>query len=554
MAWPKSLDAAGIIGKLKEKIGSLQRQWRSTRLENERLRQEIEQLRRREKQLEWEQERLRQERERLREENERLKRQLEEAQRSSKRQAAPFSRGRQKANPQPPGRKSGAAYGQHHRKAIPQQVDEVITVPAPAQCDCGGKLEVESIQSQYQQEIVRQTIWRRFDIPVCRCQVCHRRVQGRDPRQTSDALGAAAVQLGSDALALAVQMNKGLGMPHADVAAVLWDGFQLQVNRSTLCRAVERVARRGEATWHALRDAARRSLVNGIDETGWNVAAQLRWLWVVVNEQVTFCDILPGRGFEQAASLLGADYEGWLTHDGWRVYYKFLRATHQSCNSHLLRRCKDMVQVASPVAARFPLQVKGLLGKGLALRDRYSHQEISLHGLWTATGRLEAKLDRLLARSYRDAANRRLANHLRRERPYIFTYLYCPGLEATNNAAERALRPLVVARKNWGGNRTEKGARAQAVLTSLLETAKQQRKNPLDLLIELLVGNDPGKILTLVPRTREVTQDSSPAPPPRAAIADRRLSPSRPECTVPLELVPLYGMPAPAGVLAAVQP
>jgi transposase len=308
MAWPKSLNAAGIIDKLKEKIGSLQRQWRSTRRENERLRQEIEDLRRREKQLEWEQERLRQERERLRQENERLKRQLEEAQRASKRQAAPFSRGRQKANPQPAGRKAGAAYGQHHRKAIPQQVDEVITVRAPAQCECGGTLEVESIQSQYQQEIVRKTIWRRFDIPVCRCQACHRRVQGRDPRQTSDALGAAAVQLGSDALALAVQMNKGLGMPHADVAAVLKDGFQLQVNRSTICRAVERVARRGEATWHALRDAARRSLVNGIDETGWNVAAQLRWLWVVVNEQITFCDILPGRGFEQAASLLGADY------------------------------------------------------------------------------------------------------------------------------------------------------------------------------------------------------------------------------------------------------
>jgi transposase len=551
MAWPKSLNAAGIIEKLKQKIASLQQQWRR---ENARLRQENERLRRREKQLEREQEQWQQERERLREENERLKRQLEEAQRASKRQAAPFSRGRRKANPKPPGRKSGAAYGQHHRKAIPKQVDEVIAVPAPARCACGGQLKVESIQPQYQQEIVRKTIWRRFDIPVCRCQACHKRVQGRDPRQTSDALGAAAVQLGSDALALAVQMNKGLGMPHADVAAVLKDGFQLQVNRSTVCRAVERVARRGEASWHALRDAARRSLVNSIDETGWNVAAQLRWLWVVVNDQITFCDILPGRGFAQAASLLGSDYEGWLTHDGWRAYYKFLRAGHRSCNSHLLRRCEDMVEVASPAAARFPLQVEALLEKGLALRDRYSRQEISLHGLWTATGRLEAKLDRLLARSYQDAANRRLANHLQRERPYIFTYLYCPGLEATNNAAERALRPLVVARKNWGGNRTETGARAQAVLTSILQTAKQQGKNPLDLLIELLVGNEPAKILALVPPTREASQDSSPAPP-RATMSDRRLWPSSPEFAVPLEFVALYATPASAGdASASVQP
>jgi transposase len=339
------------------------------------------------------------------------------------------------------------------------------------------------------------------------------------------------------------------------VAAVLQDGFQLRVNRSTICRAVDRVARRGEATWHALRDAARRSLVNGIDETGWNVAAQLRWLWVVVSEQVTFCDILPGRGFEQAASLLGADYEGWLTHDGWKAYYKFLRASHQSCNAHLLRRCEDMAKLASAAAARFPLRVQALLEEGLALRDRYEKQEISLHGLWTATGRLEVKLDRLLARNYQDSANRRLAKHLRRERPYLFTYLYCPGLDATNNAAERAIRALIGARKNWGGNRTPRGARAQAVLTSLLQTAKQQGKNPFEVVVELLCGRDPHPILALVPPSQEKPQDCSPHPPPWATVAKRLPSRSRAEGALPLESVALYATTDSAGgAVAPVQP
>ena len=214
-----ALDPIAALRKWKHKVASLQQRWREARQENERLREEIEQLRRREqqweqreKQLEQEQEQLRQERERLRQENEKLKQQLEEAQRANKRQAAPFSRGTRKPNPQTPGRKSGSAYGQRHSKAIPSKVDEVIPVPPPPHCECGGPLEVERIESQYQQEIVRQTIWRRFDIPICRCQKCHKPVQGRDPRQTSDALGAAAVQLGPDALALAVQMNKGLGM------------------------------------------------------------------------------------------------------------------------------------------------------------------------------------------------------------------------------------------------------------------------------------------------------------------------------------------------------
>src|SRR5207245_5110354 len=66
---------------------------------------------------------------------------------------------------------------------------------------------------------------------------------------------------------------------------------------------------------------------------------------ISVSARVTFCDILPGRGFPQAASILGADYEGWLTHDGWKVYYKFLRASHQSCLRHLLRRCENLIQI-----------------------------------------------------------------------------------------------------------------------------------------------------------------------------------------------------------------
>ena len=61
------------------------------------------------------------------------------------------------------------------------------------------------------------------------------------------------------------------------------------------------------------------------DETGWRVEAQLQWLWVVANEMVTVCEILPGRGFDQAASLLGGDYDGFLVRDGWRVYLKLCR-------------------------------------------------------------------------------------------------------------------------------------------------------------------------------------------------------------------------------------
>ena len=465
-----------------------------------RTREERDHARRQNEQLEQDNERLEEERQQLRKEVQQLRKELETAQRAARRQAAPFSRGKLKSHPKRPGRKSGAAHGPHHQRPVPDHVDEEINVSAPEQCPaCGGLLTVERVELQYQEEIVRRTWVRRFHVPVCRCAQCDQRVQGRHPLQTSDALGAAAVQVGPEAVTLGVLMNKSLGLPHADASSVLQQGFGLTVSRSGICRAIQRVARKAEATWHALRDAARRSALANIDETGWKVEAQLRWLWAVVTEEVTFCEILPGRGFVEAATILGADYAGWLIHDGWAVYYKFLKAAHQSCAAHLIRRCRDLAEVATPSAARFPLAVKQVLEEGLALRDRYLGQEISLRGLWTATGRLEAKLDCLLARTYKDAANRRLAKHLRHERPYLFTFLYCPGLvDATNNLAERVMRMLVVIRKNWGGNRTGNGARAQAILTSVLCTARQQDKDVFELLTDLLRSRQP-KLLDILP-------------------------------------------------------
>ena len=125
----------------------------------------------------------------------------------------------------------------------------------------------------------------------------------------------------------------------------------------------------------------------------------------------------------------------------------------------------------------FPRAVGHLLETSLELRDRYGRGEVSEHGMRTATGKLEAKLDRMLETRRQNPANHRLARHLEHERPWLFTFLHCPGLDATNNAAERAIRGMVIARKVWGGNRTWEGARTQQILVSVLRTCWQQGKD-----------------------------------------------------------------------------
>ena len=127
----KNLNPVRRIRELTEELGRARRERDQARKEAERLQKELE---------------------RLDEENQRLRKELETAQRAAKRQAAPFSRGQPKSDPKPPGRKSGAAYGRHYQRPIPDHVDEEIQVAAPEQCpECGGPLTVERVESQYQE-------------------------------------------------------------------------------------------------------------------------------------------------------------------------------------------------------------------------------------------------------------------------------------------------------------------------------------------------------------------------------------------------------------------
>jgi transposase len=290
-------------------------------------------------------------------------------------------------------------------------------------------------------------------------------------------VGVGSVQLGPEALTLAAILNKQMGLSLGHTRQVLSNGYALEVSRGGLYRALARMAGRAEPTYDGLVETARQAAVNGMDETGWKVGGRLQWLHVAVSAQVTVYAILPGRGYEQSVAILGAKYDGFLVHDGWAPYYRFQCAFHQSCLAHLLKRCREMAQIASPGALAFPRAVEQLLQTGLELRDRHECGAISAHGLSIATGKLEAKLDRMLETRRRNPVNHRLARHLEHERLWLFTFLHCPGLDATNNAAERAIRGMVIARKVWGGSRTWEGARTQQILVSVLRTCWQQGKD-----------------------------------------------------------------------------
>ncbi len=166
---------------------------------------------------------LEKENERLRRENEWLRRELEKALRAAKRQAAPFSRQAPQEHPRKPGRKAGRCYGRPHWRPIPEQLDETLEAPLSPHCPhCGGAVKVERVAEQYQTDLPPiRPHHIRFRVEVGRCQECGKRLQGRHPRQTSDALGVAASQLGPQAVAWAVLLAKGLGLSHDKARTVL---------------------------------------------------------------------------------------------------------------------------------------------------------------------------------------------------------------------------------------------------------------------------------------------------------------------------------------------
>jgi transposase len=423
----------------------------------------------------------------LRAQVERLTRSLDEQRRKGKRQAAPFAKGPPKPEPKKPGRKPGKDYGTKAHRQPPEQIDETYEAPLPDQCpDCGGDVKETHIDQQYQVEIPRRPIHRQFNIHIGCCAQCRRRVQGRHPLQTSDALGAAAAQLGPDAQAAVVDFNKQAGMSHGKISRVFQTLFGIKLSRGGSTQVVLRAAKRCEPVYTKICETIKESPWTVLDETGWHVGGNNAWLHGIVGENATVYVVDPTRSGVVAERVLGLDYAGIMIHDGWSPYDNFLCAEHQQCLGHLLRRSHELLETATRGAVCFPRKVTELLRQALDLRDRHAAGYLSDHGLAVCRGRLHSELLDALYPPKTNRANETFAQHLWNHKDDLLTFLKHPGLDATNWRGEQAMRFGVILRKVWGGNRTWIGARAQAVLMSVWRTCWQRGQNAVTFLSQLL--------------------------------------------------------------------
>ena len=439
---------------------------------------------------------------------------LADASRTAKRQAAPFSKGEPKKTPKKPGRKAGELHGTHvHRPPPPpEEIHETFEAPLPDECPhCGGALvEDDDVDEQYQTDLPTQPVRRKFRIHCGTCRHCKRRVRGRHPLQTSDAVGAAQSQLGPNAQAAIVYLNKHSGASYGKIADYLGVVHGINFRPSAGTRIVLRAADRLRPAHEEITQSIRDSKVIVPDETGWRIGGRPVWLHVAVGDEATLHHIDRSRSADSLEKIIGLDYSGFMAHDGFASYDRFVDATHQQCVAHALARARRLCETLVGRAQEFPRLVTALILSALAVRDAFLAGAMSQDELDEAhVQHVMAMLD--LTRGPRaNAENDRFARHLRRHWDKWFAFLSQPGLPATSNAAERGLRGPIVIRKMCGGNRTESGAEAQAIVNSTIATCRQQKRSAFGYLFDAVRGVA-GSILTAVTSAPALLTGSTPA-------------------------------------------
>ncbi len=249
----------------------------------------------------------------------------------------------------------------------------------------------------------------------------------------------------------------------------------LAISVGALVNIVRRTARRLEPAAEAIRDEIRGSSVVGSDETGARVDGQNWWQWVFVTDRSTYHIIASSRGSEVIGKMMGGAVPlSWVS-DLWSAQLKASAEHYQICHAHQLR---DLQYAVDAERSAWAYRMHQLLLRSQRLSKR--REQLSSDIYQRAVAQLETDCDILLAQEVETPEAQKLLNRYQKHRQALFVFLYHPDVPYDNNAAERALRNSVIHRKVTGGFRSETGAKAHAVVSSVVDTARKRGQDILE--------------------------------------------------------------------------
>jgi transposase len=271
--------------------------------------------------------------------------------------------------------------------------------------------------------------------------------------------------------ALWIYFHEQQHVSYARLARLGRDLWQLGISQGALANALRRAAARLRPQATAIGDDVRASPVIGSDETSARVQGRTHWQWVFQTPTASYHVVSPRRNGAVVEDFLGAAApEAWVS-DLWKPQLNAPAARHQVCLAHQLRALQYVVDKERSVWAQ---DCQALLRQAIHRAHQRDAGRLRGAAYTTAVAAIERRCDVLLATPVEGAEASRLWVRFREHRDSLFVFLYDAAVPPTNNASEQALRHSVVHRKVTGGFRSDWGAEAHAIVTTVLDTTRKR--------------------------------------------------------------------------------
>lgn len=372
-------------------------------------------------------------------------------------------------------------------------VDELVD-HWPVSCDCGHVFS-ESDRIAVGEPAHHQV----EELPVIAVRVIEHRCQrvrcpGCGARRTgllpSD---VAASHLGPRLQAAIATLSVRNRLSRRDAVELVEELFQARVSSGTVDAVLARVGGALADPHQDLLDAVRFSRQLNMDETGWRLRGSQRALWGMFTDEHAYFHVAPDR-HEDHAKMLLANTTAIVTSDRWWAYSHLPLARRQICWAHLRR---DFTAHAEGLAEE---KWFGELGLHVCERLFWAWEVFQHTGDRRALKRevtvlrreLKPALRRFAGKSPRNKYCRGMARNLLKAWPALWTFAAHPGVEPTNNHAERSLRGAVIYRKLSLGSQSEDGETRTARLLSAHTTCRLQQRSLFVYLTEALNANARG--------------------------------------------------------------
>jgi transposase len=386
----------------------------------------------------------------------------------------------------PSGRKRGGQPGHKGQSRALVPIEEVTSVVPvrPAQCArCQHPLEGDDPQPHRHQvtevppvtPVVTEYQLHRLVCPACGA-----------PTRAPLPAGVPAGSFGPRVQAIVALCTGAYRLSKRTTQEVMADLFGLPMSLGTIPHLEQATVQAVAAPVAAAQAYIRTQPVAHLDETGWREGRARAWLWVAVTAWVTVFVVRRSRGAKVVQDLLGEWFCGILVTDRWSAYHWYPTRWRQVCWAHLLRDFEAMIERggrSQEIGEALRTQARQMFHWWHQVRDgTLTHAQFRV--LMRPLRRHVARLLKM-GQTCGVAKTEGVCQEILKVYEALWTFVRVEGIEPTNNAAERAIRPGVLWRKNSFGTQSADGSRFVEAMMTVVATLKQQHRNVLAYMTEV---------------------------------------------------------------------